>query len=202
MISNLSRDPTKCFESELAIPDSCAGVIHTHPGGTAWPSYRDQAQQIASGVPWGIAPRGDEPFVWGDGVEPPHLIHRPFRWGVTDCWAAVRDGLERLYGESVGTYPREWQFWKAGAVFELHVNAEGFRQVSSDLDDAVEGDVLLMRIRSDVYNHAALVCDAGMAYHHPSSWRPFDDTMPARLDPLDYFARDIAAVSVGVFRRG
>ena len=200
IIGNTAADPARCFEITESLAAGVAAVVHSHPKGCAWPSEHDQAQQIATGVAWVIVPRGADSFAWGGLVQPDHLIIRPWRWGITDCWGAVRDGLRSLYGISVSSYPRAWQFWREGvegALFERRIRAEGFEIVSEDLRDATETDVLLFRVHSQVFNHAALVVGDGLMYHHPSSPRPFDPTISARVETLDRYAR----IPCGVARR-
>lgn len=200
VLGNLSPTPESCFEAPGSLPSGVAAVVHSHPSGCAWPSAADQAQQIATGAAWVICPRGGVAFGWGGLVQPEHLLRRPFRWGITDCWGAVRDGLRSLYSVSVSDYPRRWQFWRegaAGAVFEGRIRAEGFEIVSEDLRDAVPSDVLLFRVHSGVYNHAALVIGDGLMYHHPSGAKPFDPTVLARVEPVDRYM----SLPCGVARR-
>lgn len=199
VLHNSAATPEVCFEAAGSLASGVVAVVHSHPRGCAWPSVSDQAQQIATGVAWIIAPRGGEPFGWGGLIQPEHLLQRPFRWGVTDCWGAVRDGLRSLYGVSVSSYPRAWQFWRdpEGALFEGRIRAEGFEVVSDDLAEACEGDVVLFRLHAPVYNHAGLVVPGRQLYHHPSASRPFDPTQAARVEPLERWG----GIPCGVCRR-
>jgi hypothetical protein len=128
--------------------------------------------------------------MWGDTLAPEDLRNRPFRWGVTDCWSAVRDGLRELFMERVGNYPRAWQFWTHldSAPFEQNLRAEGFTIVSEDPSRAIPGDVVLLKLRSAVYNHAALVVDENTIYHHLAGPKPFDPTYLPRVEALDRYA--------------
>lgn len=201
IVENVAADPAACFEIKGSLPAGVRAVVHSHPAGCEWPSAADQAQQIATGVSWVIVPSGGEAFAWGGTLHPEHLIHRPFRWGVTDCWGAVRDGLRSLQGVHVANYPREWQFWRdgvEGALFEQRIRSEGFEIVSEDLSDAQEGDVVLFRLHAPVFNHAALVVSGGAMYHHPTrSSKPYDPTVMACVEPTDRYSK----IPCGVCRR-
>ena len=196
VIANVSAEPTAGFSSAARITGSVIGVIHTHPAGLAWPSFVDQAQQIASGVRWVIIPKGGEAFGWG-GDTHHSLTLRSFRWGVTDCWGLVRDAGAAMFDYRLGNYARDWQFWRKRPLFETRVHGEGFEKVSEDLAEAAEGDVVLMRLHSKVWNHCGLVLEDSMLFHHPSGTKPYDPTMPPRLEPLDRYSR----IPCGVFRR-
>lgn len=180
-LANVS--PTPC-ESFRVSPYLWAGllaraelVLHSHPGGEAWPSLDDQAQALAGGVPWYVKPRGGRGFTFGPGLPRLPLVGRVYRSGVTDCYALLRDALAALHGIKVRDYPRAWDFWRTGErLFETRIEAEGFERVGCRLAEARPGDVLLFRIRATVANHCGLVIERGEMLHHPAGTRPYDPT--------------------------
>jgi cell wall-associated NlpC family hydrolase len=195
LVPNVSECPRSTFEGG-AVPPGVEAIVHTHPGGCEWPSYTDQAQQIATGLPWIIVPEGGRPFAWGTRALAPPLLGRTFRWGVTDCYAAVRDALQSEFGIALGNYPREWDFWHDGPEFEMHTSAEGWTLTDLPPLEAAPGDVVLFKIRSRYYNHAALVLEPGRIYHHPTGRGPVDHSMLARVDTLAKYER----IPTGVVR--
>ncbi|WP_034609574.1 C40 family peptidase [Desulfovibrio aminophilus] len=180
-MDNLAQDP----ESEFAMPPEALlrpgiqAVVHSHPAGPDCPSEADMAQQIASGLPWGIVtvcpdgeaegPAAREPFFWGDGVPRPPLKGREFRHGVTDCYALCRDWHFQETGELLPDFPRPDEWWAHGGNLLLERFREaGFETVP--LSEARRGDGLLFSIRlgrrDDVVNHCAVLLDHGMILHH------------------------------------
>ncbi len=178
--------PTWC-----GLLDQAAAFVHSHPSGNAWPSEADQAAQLGAGVPFVIAPRDGVPFGWGY-AETPRLLGRPFRFGVTDCYALVRDALLGLYGITAGDYPRGRGFWRwddktpPRDLFAAHLEREGWTIESDDLADAREGDVLLFRAHADVANHCALYLGDGLMIHQPGGLHGYD---PHRISSMAPVAR-------------
>jgi len=185
-LENTHPEPESAFRTEktvwAALISKAELVIHSHPSGQQWASYDDQVQQIATGLPWCIAPRDGASFFFGDAAPRPALDRRPFRWGVTDCYACARDVLEQTTGYRPRNYARRWKFHVEGeALFENALAAEGFEIVSDDLAGAVVGDLLLFRIRSGVANHCGVVSEPGHMIHHPTPRLPYAETyVPTR----------------------
>lgn len=199
LVPNHADHPETCFVGPKLIANlpwsqDVQAVAHTHPGGCEWPSRLDMAQQIATGLPWVIAPRGGRPFAWGGSSPVQPLIGRGFRFGVTDCYAAVRDGLRAEFDVALPDYAREWEFWKAGPMFETHLIQNGARVVGTHLAQAEVGDVVLFKLRSKYWNHCGLVVGPGELYHHPSAKGPNDPSMLARVETLARYERIPACV--------
>lgn len=180
-VDNLAADPESDFSmprGALLLPGVQA-VVHSHPAGPDCPSEADMAQQIASGLPWGIVtvcpeaeaegPVASEPFFWGDGVPRPPLKGREFRHGVTDCYALCRDWWLAETGELLPDYPRPDEWWAHGGNLLLERFREaGFETVP--LSEVRRGDGLLFSIRlgrrDDVVNHCAVCLGGGRMLHH------------------------------------
>jgi len=152
---------------EAVVHGRLQAVIHSHPEGQDHPSRDDMAQQIASAVPWGIIVRDRgawrEPFWFGDQVEPPPLIGRVFRHGVTDCYALVCDWFRLVKGIRVPPHPRHHGWWHKGEdLFQLFDSA-GFVPI-----DTVErvGDCVVGRILGPVPNHCGVYVGRGLVLHH------------------------------------
>lgn len=161
-------------------------VVHSHPHPLhACPSLLDMAQQQATARPWAIAPVGEdgdpaEPFWWGAETPLRPLVGRPYRHGVTDCYAVVRDWWRLERGVELPDHPREWAWWQAGPegpdLYDRHFRAAGFEEIPAA--EAGVGDCLLLQVRSSVPNHAGVLTAPGLMLHHPGGDRPHD---PARL---------------------
>ena len=151
-------------------------VVHSHPNGPLAPSAEDQGQQIATALPWGIVTTdgvtASEPLWWGDGIPPPPIEGRDFRWGPAgtdgkgDCYALVRDWYRSERGLVLRDYARDgaWQD-ENPLLYEEGWQAAGFRPVAEE--DLQPGDGVLFAIRSQgKANHAGIYLGAGILLHH------------------------------------
>jgi proteasome lid subunit RPN8/RPN11 len=134
------------------------------------PSREDMQQQMATGCTWGLVPCiggfAEKPIYWGDFILDTPLLHRPFVPQVTDCCSAIQSFYWQIYGIKLHECPRDWNWWRNGGdLYEDNFRLAGFHEIS--LDEAMPGDVVLAQIRSPVPNHAVIILDAGLMYHHP-----------------------------------
>ena len=150
-------------------------LVHSHPDGPEGPSSKDMRQQRAMDLPWGIvmadAERASVPYFWGDMLAPPPLEGRPFRHGPSgtdgkgDCGALVRDWYRLERGVLINDYARDDEWWRHGQALYLDNYFDaGFRQ--ADATDPRRGDLILMAIRSDTANHAAIYIGDHLLLHH------------------------------------
>lgn len=134
------------------------GIVHSHPGGTTYPSHADFVACNRSNVPWWIVTLDGQwrriiPSDW-------QLTGHPFAWGVQDCWTLVRDAA---FGR-VPDFLRTPEFWERENLFMDHLEEAGWRIVE---DGPVHGDGLLFSIRGrGVVNHCAVYRGAGRIVHH------------------------------------
>tara|TARA_R100001163_G_scaffold59732_1_gene48628 strand:+ start:1141 stop:1848 length:708 start_codon:yes stop_codon:yes gene_type:complete len=170
---NLSNWANQCFilDPEDYVKAEEAGtilaIIHSHP---ITPPVASQADMIGcenTKLPWHIVnPKTEQ---WGyyepKGYKPP-LIGRPWVWGVTDCWALVRD----WYKEEKGIILRDWErpvtpeeFVK-DPMFERCAWRTGFRQLRAE-EKLQNGDLLFMSILTTGLNHVAIFIDGDVLHH-------------------------------------
>jgi proteasome lid subunit RPN8/RPN11 len=196
-MENVSDDPEvgARVNSELLAEAMTSGSLraffHSHPNGPDCPSEQDMRSQIELDVPWIIC-SGNEtatlpPFAFGDQLtDPSPLVGRPFRHGVTDCYAAIRAWWLAERGVLLPDYPRQWEWWLDGEsdLYQRNFADAGFRSIDSS--EVQPGDVWLAQVRAPVPNHAGVYLGDGLAFHHPSSQLAFD---PARLSKREPVAR-------------
>ena len=170
---NLSTYSQQCF---IIVPDdfvkaeetgNILAVIHSHP---VTPPIASQADKIScenSELPWHIVnPKTEQ---WGyyepSGYKPP-LIGRHWVWGITDCWALVRD----WYKETKGIVLRDWdrpttpEEFIADPMFERCAWRTGFRQLRPE-EKLQNGDLLFMSIMATGLNHVAIFLDGDVLHH-------------------------------------
>lgn len=171
--ANLAEDPSRDFymdpQAWLDVPpgSSVVGVYHSHPFTPPYPSQADLSMCEATGVTWHIV----NPSTGGyhsfnpSGFEAPYL-RRAYVHGVHDCFSLVRDWYNREWSLNIPDYPRDPWWWEKGENLYLDNYAKhGFVSVSGQ--HPVEGDLMLIQMRSRVPNHAAVYLRDGTIIHHP-----------------------------------
>lgn len=179
-MENKAEDPLHHFDcadacAELQMAGTLLAVVHSHPDGPEAPSAHDIASQRSMDLPWGLLVCDKEvasvPFWWGDMLDPPPLLERPFRHGPSgtdgkgDCGALIRDWFRIERGILVPDFPRSDSWWKDGKdLYEDHYAEAGF--VLASRDDPQVGDVALIQFRADVANHGGIYVGNGLILHH------------------------------------
>ena len=142
-------------------------VIHSHPTTQPIASQADMISCEDTNLPWHIVnPKTEQ---WGyyepSGYKPP-LIGRHWVWGVTDCWALVRD----WYKETKGIILRDWERpitpeeFIADPMFESCAWRTGVRQLRPE-EKLENGDLLFMSILTSGLNHVAIFIDGDVLHH-------------------------------------
>jgi len=190
-MKNVHPDPTRGFRMDPAQyfeRGELAGVFHSHPDGNPYPSLVDMRGQVETDVPWRISvvralPRGiTDSFWWGRGRPHIPLLGRPFRHGVTDCYALVRDYYEER-GVLLPEYPRSWRWWKdRGTLYADNLGGAGFHPISDG--EVREGDMCVAQIHSPTPNHAGVYLGRGLILHHISGGKPFDRSRLSARAPI------------------
>lgn len=172
---NIADDPEQNFQISRTMQNKYHGdilaVVHSHPDGLRCPSSSDMQTQMEMAISWGIARTTDnhcEDLFWfGDQAKKQPLVGRSFRHGVTDCYALIRDWYYQEKDTRLKDFPRNWNWWK-GAKENLYLDnfqKAGFRKLKNG-ETPEFGDIALMKIRSNVINHAAVLDYEELILHH------------------------------------
>ena len=170
---NLSNWSNQCFiidpidYAKAEDTGKILAVIHSHPTTQPIASQADMISCEDTNLPWHIVnPKTEQ---WGyyepSGYKPP-LIGRHWVWGVTDCWALVRD----WYKETKGIIFRDWESpitpeeFIADPMFERCAWRTGFRQLRPE-EKLENGDLLFMSILTSGLNHVAIFIDGDVLHH-------------------------------------
>ena len=170
---NLSNWSNQCFiidpidYAKAEDTGKILAVIHSHPTTQPIASQADMISCEDTNLPWHIVnPKTEQ---WGyyepSGYKPP-LIGRHWVWGVTDCWALVRD----WYKETKGIILRDWERpitpeeFIADPMFERCAWRTGFRQLRPE-EKLENGDLLFMSILTTGSNHVAIFIDGDVLHH-------------------------------------
>ena len=170
---NLSNWSNQCFiidpvdYAKAEDTGKILAVIHSHPTTQPVASQADMISCEDTNLPWHIVnPKTEQ---WGyyepSGYKPP-LIGRHWVWGITDCWALVRD----WYKETKGIVLRDWERpitpeeFIADPMFERCAWRTGFRQLRPE-EKLENGDLLFMSILTSGLNHVAIFIDGDVLHH-------------------------------------
>lgn len=129
-------------------------ICHSHPNVSHHPSMADRYACEKSGLPWYIAawPLGQISRTEPNGFQAP-LLGREFVHGVLDCFSLCRDYYKRILDIDIPDFERPELWWEKGMnLYEDNFGSAGFVRV----DEPRLHDAVLMRIRANVTNHAAV----------------------------------------------
>ncbi|WP_130834345.1 C40 family peptidase [[Erwinia] mediterraneensis] len=169
---NLASDPKEQFHlspedyAEAEDWGTVTAIVHSHPDATTRPSPLDEAQCDANGVPWHIVswPEGDVRTIQPRGELP--LLERPFVLGHTDCWGLVMSYFRQNHAIELPDYRVDYPWWEDQYEDNFYQDKwyeAGFREFSGP---PREGDVVMMQVQSNKWNHAGVLLDGNMLLHH------------------------------------
>jgi proteasome lid subunit RPN8/RPN11 len=177
--NNLSMSSYQCFvldPEDYVKADSIGeitAIIHSHPITPPTPSQADLVSCENSNLPWHIVnPKTEQ---WGycepSGYKAP-LLGREWVWGITDCWALVKDWYKENKDINLimGTRPANPEEFIKNPMSEENGDGHnfllqaGFRLLEPD-EKLNDGDVLLMSILAKGLNHAAIFLDGDVLHH-------------------------------------
>lgn len=153
-------------------------VLHSHPYRidqvpkypAMWPSTQDMVSYLSMGVPWGIASSEGETvsdLVWldDDRILNEPLHGRIFTHGIFDCYSAIRSWFWQNKGVRLPDFARGMDWWDSSEdLYDKNFSDVGF--VPIPLEQASVGDCVMVKIRSNVVNHAAVITGPASVYHH------------------------------------
>ena len=179
------------------------GFVISHPAGgdgpaeplLFTPSAAEMVAQALLAVPFGVVvcerSRSFKPWWFGDQCPTSKLIGRPFRHGVTDCYSFVRDWARLERKIILPDFPRDWNWWMKGMdLYRMGFYQAGARSI--DPAKAAPGDVILLKVRSEVPNHAVVVLADGWIAHHFGSVVPYDPRAVSHVQPPARWVRTLA----------
>ncbi|PKE30952.1 peptidase P60 [Rahnella sp. AA] len=169
---NLSVDPTEHFHldpggyADAEDWGAVIGIVHSHPDATTQPSELDKAQCDATELPWHIVswPEGDLRTIQPRGELP--LLERPFVLGHSDCWGLVMSYFRQTHSIELTDYRVDYPWWEKQYPDNFYHECWyecGFREFSGA---PAAGDLVIMQIQSDKWNHAGILLEGNMLLHH------------------------------------
>jgi proteasome lid subunit RPN8/RPN11 len=141
-------------------------ICHSHVFRSPQPSQADLVGCEYSGLPWIIInhPTGIVHWFKPTGYQAP-LLGRNFVHSIFDCYSLVVDHYARALQITLPDFHRDDEWWnKGGNLYLDHFDEAGFHQVP--IKSMRENDMILMRIRSPVPNHAAIYLGGNVILQH------------------------------------
>lgn len=107
-----------------------------------------------------------ESFIPNRFFEDTKFDGRPFIHGIFDCYTLVKDYYRKMLGIYLPTnIQRTWEWWLNGENLYLDsAKTYNFHEVT----DIKPNDIILMKLTSDVPNHAAIYVGCDTILHHVS----------------------------------
>lgn len=134
-------------------------VVHSHPDASCQPSGTDRVMCARSGLPWIVVAVPAGTWAWVDSSPMP-LVGRAFEHGAVDCYTLVQDYYRAALGLELPEVERSDDWWDLpagdprGDLYLRHFSAAGFVEVPAASMRVHDG--ILMQIRAEVPNHAAV----------------------------------------------
>jgi proteasome lid subunit RPN8/RPN11 len=152
-------------------------VVHSHINVNPEPSQADLIEIERHKLPYLIVnfPLNTYTLTYPTGYIAPYE-GRPFVSGVTDCYSLWKDFYERELGIFMEDYDRTYEWWKHGQNLYID-NYEAAGMIQIDMKDLKRGDIILMRIGSQVLNHCAVYLGENRILQH----------LTGRLSSVDIF---------------
>lgn len=173
--------------NKIMVDENLLAFFHSHPNHPFAPSAADMKAQQNVSVPFLMCATDGQSCTsicaWGDQLDPPPLYGRTFHHGITDCYEFIRDWFWLNSNLRLPQFARDWNWWGMG----LDLYADGFPEANFfeiPGEQAHRGDVVLFKVRSEVYNHGGVIDSDGILGHHASSYKYFDPTKLSKRDPL------------------
>lgn len=198
-LNNVATDPCEEFavsQKEWGeVSRNAIVLVHSHPDGPLFPSCADMRTQQALDIPFGIVeatPHGAGGyFEWGGESE--SIMERPFRHGVTDCYALIRDYYATELHITLPDFPRSWEWWDNGENLYIdgYVSA-GFKTVQKE--SLSQGDMLMFAVRGRTPCHAAIYIGDGKILHHLGGKKGYDPSRKPMIDSLHRWSKYITGV--------
>ncbi|WP_417393647.1 C40 family peptidase [Gimesia sp.] len=154
------------------------GICHSHPDASSRPSNTDKAKAHSLRSEYRQAiwyifswPEGDL-YDFDPRREIP-LIGRQFVHGTWDCYGLIRDYFQQELQIDIPDFERDDGWWETDRELYLdNFDSAGFSEVCPGMPELLAnfdfqiGDIILMQIRSQRVNHAAVYIGQGQILHH------------------------------------
>jgi len=151
----------------LMLSTDIIGIIHNHIETNSEPSQTDIDQCNTLGVPYYIF---NYPGMELNILQPEknftELYGREYKFGIYDCFEAVRDYLliQGMKIPSRALFEDKW--YKKGLDYFTTEMVKKWKGEPVSLNELQENDVLLFKVQEEVNNHCGVYIGNDIFYHH------------------------------------
>lgn len=173
-LTNIHREPEEHFEpdhaeyAEALEAGTLIAVVHSHTGdgATTLPSAHDECMCNEFEVPFVIVslPEGDMRIV-EPSTRP--LIGRPWSLGSYDCWGLIM-AWHKEQGIELPDFRKDYEWWKPEHGENLYQDFYQEAGLVATGKDPEPGDVIIMQLQADVWNHGGIYLGDNQMMHHLS----------------------------------
>ena len=143
-------------------------IVHNHPDASNEPSQQDIDTCNALGIKYYIFSYPDMEL---NILEPKEnftpLIGREYKFGVSDCFEALRDWLSTKNMVIPTRDLFEDDFWQKGISYFTEENIKKWNH--KKVDTLQENDVLIFQIESNIPNHCGIYLGDDVFFHHANN---------------------------------
>lgn len=152
---------------KLMISTDIIGIVHNHIEGSSEPSETDINQCNALGIPYYIFSYPDMDLtVLQPEKNTTNLYGREYKFGVADCFEAMRDYLikQNINIPSRALFEDNW--YRKGLDYFCPDVIKNWGGQEIELSDLKENDVLIFRVQEEINNHCGVYIGNDIFYHH------------------------------------
>jgi len=166
-IAENNSDFVMCSEDYFKVlqKTNIYAIVHNHINTSNEPSIQDIENCNALGIPYYIFSYPDMKL---NILEPKNklnkLIGREYKFGVADCFEAVRDWLstEEIHVPPRHIFKESW--WQKGEDYFTEDMAKYWNHVK--VDSPIKNDVIVFSVSSTVPNHCGVYLGNDIFFHH------------------------------------
>ena len=151
----------------LMISTDIVGIVHNHIDESSEPSQTDINQCNALGIPYYIFSYPDMDL---KVLQPENnltdLYGREYKFGIADCFEAMRDYLikQSITIPSRALFEDNW--YKKGLDYFCPDIIKNWGGQEIDLSNLKQNDVLIFRVQEEINNHCGVYIGNDIFYHH------------------------------------
>ncbi len=152
---------------KIARTSDIVGIVHSHPDESSEPSELDINNCNALGKKYYIFsyPEMDLTIVEPE-INTTDLYGREYKFGVKDCFEALRDYLQT---QNIEIPPRAMfveDYWDKNIDYFNDKTISDWQHSPVSLNEIKENDVLIFKVFSDINNHCGVYLGNDIFYHH------------------------------------
>lgn len=152
---------------KLMLTTDIVGVVHNHINASNEPSETDIEQCNALGIPYYIFSYPDmELNILKPTRNVTSLFGREYKFGVTDCFEAMRDYLSSQHINIPVRALFEDEWYSKGLDYFSPEIIKNWGGQPIDINELDKNDILIFRVQEEVNNHCGVYLGNDIFYHH------------------------------------